>query len=195
MTRKHLDLGCGARPRNTFHYEELYGVDIRADIAESSAAKIVAANLSTSPIPFGDNSFDSVSAYDFFEHIPRVAIDYAHNTSRFPFIELMNEVWRILKPDGVLYAVTPAFPHEAVFRDPTHVNFITKRTHIYFTEPYIEARMYGFIGRFRLVRQCKVCPREEYEPISGSIGHQLQRLRDKLTGRQSHLVWEFSAIK
>lgn len=195
MRRKHLDLGCGARPKNPFQYEELYGVDIRSDVAGIDGAQIANANLSVSPIPFEDNFFDSVSAYDFFEHVPRVALDYANRSSRFPFIELMNEIWRVLKHDGLLYAVTPAFPKEKALRDPTHVNIITHKTHRYFTEPDLMARMYGFEGRFRLVRQCWVRPRGAYEPTSMGVGDRLKRLGEKLTGQQSHLVWEFSANK
>jgi SAM-dependent methyltransferase len=195
MRLKHLDLGCGLRPKNPFGHEELYGVDIRAESVAMNGAQVAAANLSVASIPFEDNLFDSVSAYDFFEHIPRVALDYANQTSRFPFIELMNEVWRVLKHDGVLYAVTPAFPNEKALRDPTHVNIITHKTHRYFTEPQVMARMYGFQGSFRLLRQCRVYPRGAYEPMHPGLGHRLRRIGEQLTGQQSHLVWEFAAIK
>jgi SAM-dependent methyltransferase len=195
MKRKHLDLGCGTRPKNPYNHEELYGVDIRADIVESIAYRIAIANLIVSPIPFEENSFDSVSAFDFLEHVPRIGVDYANGITRFPFIDLMNEIWRVLKPDGMLYAVTPAYPDEKAFRDPTHVNVITKKTHRYFTEPDIMGRMYGFVGSFKVHRHCWVYPRGEYEPNPGGLGRRFQRMCDKLTLQQSHLIWEFSAIK
>lgn len=195
MHRKHLDLGCGARPKNPYQYEELYGVDIRAGIDGIDGARVACANLSVSPIPFPENHFDSVSAYDFFEHVPRVALDYAERSSRFPFIELMNEIWRVLKDGGLLYAVTPAFPKEKALRDPTHVNIITHKTYRYFTEPDLMARMYGFHGSFRLIRQCWIRPRNAYEPLTMGFGERLTRLGEKLTGQQSHLVWEFAANK
>ena len=128
--RTHLDLGCGPSPKNPFGYEKLYGIDIRKNNGELNNATIVTANLAIEPIPFPDNFFDSVSAYDFFEHVPRVSVDFNAKSSRFPFVELMNEIWRVLKPNGILYAVTPAFPNEKVFRDPTHVNIITKKTYL-----------------------------------------------------------------
>lgn len=195
MNRKHLDLGCGSMPRNPYRCEELFGVDIRADVAENGVCQIAVANLITGVIPFDDNSFDSVSAYDFFEHIPRVAVNYSDKTSHFPFIELMNEIWRVLKPGGVLYAVTPAFPDEKAFRDPTHVNIITKKTHRYFTEPYLLGKMYGFKGGFKLIRQRWVYPRGDYEPTRGGIGRMLLRFCDILVMKRSHLIWEFSANK
>jgi SAM-dependent methyltransferase len=191
--KKHLDLGCGPSPKNTYNCDELYGIDMRSGASEGS--KILIANLAFEPIPFPDNYFDSVSAYDFFEHIPRVSIDYGSRCSRFPFIELMNEIWRVLKPSGLLYSMTPAFPGEKAFRDPTHVNIISSKTHRYFTAPHFLARMYGFNGSFHLIRQAWVHPRCIYEPKNPGLKSRIRNLGEKLTGQQSHLVWEFSAIK
>ncbi|WP_151448376.1 methyltransferase domain-containing protein [Lacisediminimonas profundi] len=193
--RTHLDLGCGLKPKNPYGYETLFGIDIRAREADPSGATVIGANLATQPIPFADDSFDSVSAYDFFEHIPRVALDYASNTSRFPFVELMSEIWRVLKPDGLLYAITPAFPSEKALRDPTHVNIITRKTHRYFTQPDVLGRMYGFKGQFQLVRQAWVHPRDAYEPMNPGIGRRLRNLTERLSGEQSHLIWELKAVK
>ena len=193
--RNHLDLGCGQSPKNPFGYEKLYGIDIRKSDEKLNGATVVAANLAVEPIPFPDNFFDSVSAYDFFEHIPRVSVDLNTKSSRFPFVELMNEIWRVLKPNGILYAVTPAFPHEKAFRDPTHVNIITKKTHRYFTAPQFLAGMYGFNGNFDLVRQVWVHPRNLYEPKSSNLIEFLRNLGEKIAGEQSHLIWEFEARK
>jgi SAM-dependent methyltransferase len=189
----HLDLGCGPNPKNTYDSDELWGIDIRGGGARSS--KILVANLAIDSIPFPDNYFDGVSAYDFFEHIPRVSIDYGSRCSRFPFVELMNEIWRVLKPSGRLYAMTPAFPSEKVFRDPTHVNIISSKTHRYFTAPHLLARMYGFNGNFELIRQSWVHPRSVYEPPKPSVKNRIRNLGEKLTGQQSHLIWEFLAVK
>ncbi|MDP3612241.1 MAG: methyltransferase domain-containing protein, partial [Rubrivivax sp.] len=114
MTR-HLDLGCGPVPRNPYRREELFGVDLSVS---TDGGPIRRANLVMQPIPFADHSFNSVSAYDFLEHVPRVMPTADGRGTRFPFIELMNEIWRVLKPGGLLYAVTPVYPHPAVFQDP-----------------------------------------------------------------------------
>ena len=193
--RRHLDLGCGNRPRNPFACPELYGVDIRDSLSAPGVVRIVAANLSLQPIPFDDGFFDSLSAYDFLEHVPRAALDYASGTTHFPFVELMNEVWRVLRPGGIFYAVTPAFPHEKAFRDPTHVNVLAAKSHRYFTRPQLLGRMYGFGGEFRLSRQHRIRPRGDYEPARPGPGRRLQRLLDALAGQRSHLVWEMQALK
>ena len=45
-------------------------------------------------MPFPDQFFDFVTAHDFLEHIPRLIYSPAR---RLPFVELMNEIWRVLK--------------------------------------------------------------------------------------------------
>lgn len=40
----------------------------------------------------------------------------------------MNEVHRVLKPNGIFLHQTPAYPSTVAFRDPTHVNIITEET-------------------------------------------------------------------
>jgi hypothetical protein len=62
----------------------------------------------------------------------------------------MNEVWRVLKPNGIFKAHTPAFPKQESFVDPTHVNFITDQTVNYFCggEYTNLSKSYGFDGMF-----------------------------------------------
>ena len=143
MTRT-LDLGCGTRPKNPFNADKLFGVDVR----ENLAANIRAADLVIEPIPYEDESFEYVTAFDFLEHIPRlVYLPQRRNA----FIELMNEVYRVLKPGGMFLSSTPAFPHAVAFRDPTHVNFITDETFPrYFDDVNRWASIYGFNGAFSL---------------------------------------------
>jgi len=147
---KSLDLGCGEYPRNPLDCDQLYGIDVRTDINDKS---IKSEDLSLAPIPFEDNYFDCVSAFDFVEHIPRTCIG-RNGEKRQPFIALLNEIFRVLKPGGVLVHLTPACPSELVFRDPTHVNFITDETFpLYFCGAAPWAKMYGFDGQFELLGQ------------------------------------------
>jgi SAM-dependent methyltransferase len=191
---RHLDLGCGSRPRNPYNREELYGVDIRGADG-TSAVEIRRANVAIDPIPYPDNQFDSVSAYDFLEHVPRILP--TPDGTRFPFVELMNEIWRVLIPGGRLYAFTPAYPHAAVFRDPTHVNILTRDSHIYFTRPMLMARMYGFIGDFSVIRVLPAKGGEHlYEPAEALDFRSRYRFRRReRRGQHSHIIWEFETNK
>lgn len=119
----HLDLGCGTLPRNPYGRSALFGVDIRRLESTSTAQfHFAAANLALEPIPFADSRFMSVSAFDFLEHIPRVLNGTEPNALVFPFVRLMSEVWRVLVPGGLFYALTPCSPGTEAFTDPTHVN-------------------------------------------------------------------------
>jgi len=193
---RHLDIGCGIEPRNPFLAQTLYGVDIR--YLNTNGVEIRKANLAQEPIPFESNFFDSVSAFDFIEHIPRV-----DNLGEFPFVRLMNEIYRVLKPEGVFYAVTPCYPNKAVFVDPTHVNFITEGTHKYFTlrqgineiEIKPDASIYGFTGQFREVA-CRWCdfsarPLAIDEGLIHRFMYAIKRKRQKY----SHYQWLLRAQK
>jgi SAM-dependent methyltransferase len=147
LMTKTLDLGCGPNPNNPFSANEVYGVDIIANLA----GNIAAADLALEPIPFPSDHFEFVTAYQFIEHVPRVIYT---PTRRNSFVELMNEIHRVLKQDGIFLSVTPAYPHNAAFQDPTHVNIITEETfHFYFSEPTRWASIYGFTGHFRMLKQ------------------------------------------
>lgn len=144
---KTLDLGCGPNPNNPFNANEVFGVDIREDIGRN----IASADLALDPIPYDSNMFEFVSAYQFIEHMPRVIYAPKH---RLPFVQLMNEIYRVLKVGGVFLSVTPAYPHNAAFQDPTHVNIITEETFIrYFDDTHRWAKIYGFTGHFKILKQ------------------------------------------
>ena len=142
-----LDLGCGKKIRNPFLAEKLYGIDLIDDVAKN----IVTADLNIEKIPFPDSFFEYCTAFDFIEHVPRII--YCPDR-RLPFVELMNEIHRVLKPGGVFLSLTPAYPTNEAFQDPTHVNFITSDTFLYyFCNEYLWAKMYGFTGNFKLLAQ------------------------------------------
>ncbi|OGB34784.1 MAG: methyltransferase type 11 [Burkholderiales bacterium RIFCSPLOWO2_12_FULL_61_40] len=144
---KSLDLGCGGTPRNLFNADEVYGVDVQ-DLPEVNVKR---ADLVLEAIPFDSDMFEFVTAHDFIEHIPPLV--YAP-TRRNAFVELMNEVYRVLKMDGTFLSFTPAYPHIELFRDPTHVNFITEQTFpLYFDNVNRWAAIYGFKGAFMIVSQ------------------------------------------
>jgi len=152
-----VDLGCGANPRNPFNAGNLIGVD-----CYPSHDEIIQCNIGFQALPFNDSSIDFVTAFDFIEHLPRFAFrDKPFN----PFIDTMSEIWRILKPNAVFFAKTPAYPSAAAFQDPTHVNIITDQTVSYFAKrqcidgALIDpwglplGKQYGFKGEFLLLRQ------------------------------------------
>jgi len=131
-----LDLGCGETIRNPYQANQVVGLDIED------------ADLAIEPIPYANEYFDYVTAYDFLEHIPRLL--YVPQR-RYPFVELMSEIFRVMKVGGKFLSSTPAFPHSAAFQDPTHVNIITPDTFFeYFDDQKTWAKQYGFKGAFHI---------------------------------------------
>jgi SAM-dependent methyltransferase len=208
MPDRHLDLGCGAKPRNPYGRRQLCGVDIRV-LPDKPDFDYRVANLVIDPIPFDEDYFGSVSAFDFIEHVPRILATADGRDTFFPFIRLMNEVWRVLAPGGRFYALTPSWPHAEAFVDPTHVNFITDRTHEYFCGDDALARMYGFVGNFSVVSARWVQRGEAYSALQDSaqnygsgkrLARRLRSFSRWLRGKQAsagppYFLWELEAVK
>ena len=191
---RHLDLGCGPVPRNPYRRDELCGVDISP--RQQPGCTVLGGNLSIEPIPFPTDHFDSVSAFDFLEHVPRVLPTADGLGTRLPFIELMSEISRVLRPGGMLYAVTPCYPSREAFQDPTHVNIITDRTHLYFSGNEPLGRMYGFTGYFTARRVEWRVLRDSVEAVASlSLRQRFRRFNYRRKGQLSHLLWEFECNK
>lgn len=170
MLGKTLDLGCGPSPRSMPGCEPI-GIDICvAGVVQESPGKVIPTDLVLSKIPFDADVFDRVFAHDFLEHVPRVL--YVPQTfagsvvtggglvRRQPFLELMDEVWRVLKPGGIFESCTPVVTNADVWAgDPTHVNPVSENTFNYFGAApevnfeYEKMKRYGFKGRFRIAHK------------------------------------------
>ena len=191
---KHLDLGCGDTPRNPYKATELFGVDLTLGLREVDE-HFKACNLVCEPIPFVDSYFDSVSGFDVIEHIPRQSVDHQNKAIINPFVNLINEIYRVLKPGGLFYASTPAFPSPEAFQDPTHVNIITDGTHEYFCGGNPDARIYGFTGQFVAIEAERIYPKYA-QTAERTLLNKIKNAHKKyIKGSISHVVWQLQAIK
>lgn len=149
-----VDLGSGPLPANPLKVPSVIAIDIGSHASKCA----IRADLSVERIPLTDAAVDVVTCFDFLEHIPRVTIggEPVYRT-RFPFVELMSEIYRVLSTGGLMISKTPAFPFKAAFQDPTHVNIITEDTFpLYFCALQNHrpiAEMYGFNGGFEFIAQ------------------------------------------
>lgn len=73
------------------------------------------------PLPLADGSVGVIRAFDFLEHVAdKVAV--------------INELYRLLAPGGVLLSMTPSTDGRGAFQDPTHVAFYNENSFWYYTE-------------------------------------------------------------
>jgi SAM-dependent methyltransferase len=191
---RHLDLGCGDSPRNPYQRGELHGIDLRP-MPSRPGVTLAHGNVVMRPIPYPDDHFGSVSAYDFLEHVPRILPTVDGESTWFPFIRLMNEIWRVLAPGGRLYALTPAFPSPAAFVDPTHVNILTDKSHEYFCGSPPIGVIYGFAGAFKPLQVDWVVYRDALRPHPLGLRESLSLWNRRRRGRLTHLRWELEAVK
>lgn len=109
IEKKILDFGCGKRKR-----ANAIGID-RNPRSDAD----VLHDLNHIPYPFADNTFDEIYCDNILEHLDDV-------------LQVMVELHRIAKPDGVVEITVPFFPHRNANTDPTHKHWFGVHSFDYF---------------------------------------------------------------
>lgn len=112
-----LDLGCGLgcmgrlKPAPEI---EVYGLDIdEATVAKATQYENAQVwNLETQRLPFENEFFDAVLAKDIVEHL------------QAPWV-LVTEIYRVLRPGGLVIANVPMAKPKVVWNDYTHIRGFT----------------------------------------------------------------------
>lgn len=116
MEAKSLLLGAGASREKKFALESApswTGKLVTLDMYADSGADVVH-DLDVRPLPFDDEEFDELAAYDVLEHIGRQG-DWRG------FFDEFAEYWRILKPAGTFGIIVPI--NADALADPGHTRF------------------------------------------------------------------------
>lgn len=104
---KKLNFGCGKviKPKKegwiNVDIQKAKGIDKSFDFDEF-------------PYPFKDNEFDYVLADNVLEHLENPK-------------KVINELWRISKPNAIIKVILPYYKSEGAFNDPTHKTFWGKK--------------------------------------------------------------------
>jgi SAM-dependent methyltransferase len=143
MTQRSLLIGCGNSRVKKVHFESCpewagelttldfnpnCGADVVFDLSRLSIP--LADRLHGCPVlPFEDNTFDEIGAYDVLEHFGR------QGDWRGWFTE-MAEFHRILKPGGTFGIIVPI--GEDALVDPGHTRFIHANWFYFLSQAYYE---------------------------------------------------------
>jgi GT2 family glycosyltransferase len=105
-----LEIGCGGKKEPGY---------IGIDQFVASAVDLVW-DLNNG-VPFPDSTVDEVRADNVLEHLP-------------DSIRIMNDIYRVLKPDGLLHAIVPSTDGRGAWQDPTHKSFWNDNSWGYYCE-------------------------------------------------------------
>ena len=124
-------------------------------------------DLNKYPWPWPDNSVDEIKIHDVLEHLN-------------DFILAMEEIWRVLKPGGMVYISVPYYNSWSFAADPTHKRGFHEITFRFFDpeSSYCKSRFYYTNARFKIEDEVFIlAPFNPYFviPLIGEI-----RVRSKL---------------
>ncbi len=125
---KELIIGCGQHkkkillPPNKEGYENPVTLDINPNVKPD-----IVHDLEVLPLPFDDNEFDEIHAYEVLEHTGEQG-DYKF------FFKQFIEFWRILKQGGLFCATVPTFDSMWAWGDPSHKRIINQGTLVFLSQ-------------------------------------------------------------
>lgn len=121
MSRRELLIGAGSRRDKILapspdlkEWQELVTLDINPDHKPD-----IITDLNITPWPLEDESFDEVHAYEVLEHL-------GVQGDAKSFFATFSEIYRILKPNGYLFATVPMWNNVWAWGDPSHTRIINQ---------------------------------------------------------------------
>jgi len=107
-----LNLGSGFRKMNGY-----INIDNRPETEPD-----LLCDIEKSGFPADCADVEEVRAVDFLEHLNQDKV-----------IKVIEEIWRVLKNNGLFYSRTPSVEGRGAFQDPTHRSFWCLNSWMYYT--------------------------------------------------------------
>jgi SAM-dependent methyltransferase len=158
-----LDIGCGANKHAPdwvgLDMQPLPGVDVVHDLLDF-------------PWPLPDECVSVAICSHVLEHIPKTAVILQDGklTTIHPFIMVMNEIWRVMQPDGSLAIAVPHGASPGFMRDPTHASQFMEESFYHFDPLAGGGLLWGFYKGFIKPWKIKTDPKGEpyiyFDPAS-----------------------------
>lgn len=124
-----LLLGAGSQRKKhlSFPGREDFKKLVTLDINEAHKPDVIW-DLTNLPLPFEDNAFDEIHAYEVLEHLGRQG-DWKQWFAEW------SEWYRILKTDGFFFGTSPALDSPWLWGDPGHTRAVTLEAMTFLEQP------------------------------------------------------------
>lgn len=166
----HLLLGCGAFtekrisvPDGPFEWSNLVTLDMNPDVNPS-----VVWDLNKLPLPFPDNCFDEIHAYEVLEHCG------TQGDFRF-FLAQFADFWRMLKPGGYFMATVPMWDSPWAWGDPSHTRVIPTAALVFLNQQEYVNQIDKPTGKRTSMTDFRRWYQADFDAVAGNeTEHQLQ---------------------
>jgi SAM-dependent methyltransferase len=152
-----LLVGCGSnRAKKLWLEAPQWSSLVTLDMVDTHKPDVVW-DLEKFPLPFEDNKFDEIHAYDVLEHMGRQG-DWSF------FFAQWQDFWRLLKPGGLFFGICPA-PHSPwAWGDPGHTRVIAPESLVFLSQ-----KNYGDqVGRSPMT-DYRFCYKADFELVHSSV--------------------------
>lgn len=131
---KELLIGCGSRRVKLIHNGDMEFHDVTTLDINSDHKPDLVYDLCELPLPFDDETFDEIHAYEVLEHTG-VQGDYKFFFAQF------SDFWRLLKPDGKMFVTVPSINSPWLWGDPSHTRAMPKESLLFLSQPNYDAEV------------------------------------------------------
>lgn len=109
-------------------------------------------DLNVRPLPFGDDQFEEIHAYELLEHL-------GHQGDWRGFFEEWAEYWRILKPGGLFIGTSPHYSSPWAWGDPGHTRVVSAECFVFLSQPN-----YAQVGKTPMT-DYRFCYRADFDVV------------------------------
>jgi len=110
-------------------------------------------DLEVLPLPFEDDTFDEIHAYEVLEHTGK------QGDWKF-FFDQWSDFWRILKPNGFFCGTSPMMNSVWAWGDPGHTRIVSRESFVFLNQPQYVAQ----VGKTPM-SDYRFCYKADFDPL------------------------------
>jgi SAM-dependent methyltransferase len=129
-----LLIGCGNSRDKRVYLDRAEWVDLVTMDHDPDCGADIIHDLDETPWPLDDSTFDEVAAFEVLEHLGQQGDWQA-------FFRHFGEIWRVLKPGGLLLATVPDWRSGWAWGDPSHTRIINSGTLLFLSQKEYNERV------------------------------------------------------